>query len=386
MIRLLVKGLAFSFSLNLSEKRLLISSTIDSPKALCDTLIENLEVTNSEANYLTYKNNADVLSISNDASIYISTKFTYKDELFTLTDPQIINANDIKNYLNTENLDYYTCLKNEKCSKLYKINSIKEEITDEENYIKIDKYDLLIGYLSGESGLKKLNNDYIYFGDNPHNFIYYDCKNELDTNTCELWRIMGFYYDETSDKYLTKIIKDKTIGSYSYNNDNNLWKNSEIANYLNKEYKFINSNLLTEITYKQENIITNENNGSIISYLPDENKSFVTIMNLTDYLNASICQNKNIFDYDASCLSNNWLNINDEVNEYTMTIKYEMPTTDPETDELTTPENNIVYSVCNRIDETLITEKLNIRPVAYLKARTMFTSGNGNIDNPYIIK
>jgi len=373
-------------SLNLSSDKSLITSTIDSPKLLSDTLIKELNIVNNEEGYLTYKNNTESIDISNNTKVYVATNFTYKEEIFTLNNPEEVSSTNLINYISNENINYYTCIETNECSKLYKIDSVKETEDNEIKSIIIDKYDLLVGYLSGESGLKKLNQNYIYFGDNPHNYIYYNCKNDIDINTCELWRIMGFYYDEENNTYSTKIIKDSSVGTYTFNLENNLWDNSIVANYLNKEYQLISHNLLTEINYRQENIITNENNTDIISYLPNNYKSFVTIMNLSDYLNASICENKNIFDYDSTCLNNNWLNKNNDLNEYTMTIKYEMPTQDLETNELTTPENNIVYSVGSSITETNISEKMHIRPVVYLKSRVLLTSGDGTIDNPYIIK
>jgi len=373
-------------SLNLTSGKSLITSTIDSPKKLSDTIINELNVIDNNEGYLTYKNNSEFINISNNVKLYVATNFTYKEELFTLTNPEEIDSIDLINYLSTENNIYYTCLETNECNKLYRIYSVKETENEKDEDIIIDKYDLLVGYLSGKSGLKKINNNYIYFGDNPHNFIYYNCKNDIDVNTCELWRIMGFYHDEETNTYLTKIIKDSSLGTYTFNSDNNIWNNSTIANYLNKEYQLIGRSFLTEITFHQETIITNDNNNDIISYLPDNNKSFVTIMNLSDYLNASICENKNIFDYDSDCLNNNWLNKNNDINEYTMTIKYEMPTQDPETNELTTPENNIVYSVGSSINETNISEFMHIRPVVYLKSRILLVSGDGTIDNPYIIK
>ena len=373
-------------SLNITSDRQLITSSISNPKPLSDTLIKSLEVNNNSEGYLTYKNNIDKISIPYDTKIFISTDFTYENELFTLKNANEIEYENIINYVSNENTNYYTCLTTDKCTNLYKINSFQEEIVEEKKYISITKYDVLKGYLSGKSGLKKTNNNYLYFGDNPHNFIYYNCQNELDTNSCELWRIMGFYYDEQTKTYLPKIISDSQIAPHTYSNDNNLWPTSEIADYLNKEYKLINNNLLMEATYNQETIITDENNTSIISHLPDKNKSYITIMNLSDYLNASLCEKQNIFDYDSACLNNNWLNKNNDLFEYTMTIKYEMPTLDADTGELTTPENNIAYSVGSSLAETKITEKMYIRPVIYLKPRTIFISGNGTIDNPYIIK
>ena len=369
-----------SCSLNLTTDRKLISGTIDNPKVLSENLTQNISTINNKEGYLTYQNNKEEITITLD-KIFISSSFTYKEELFTLTNPEAVNTTDLNNYLNNENNSYYTCLGTDKCINLIKINSIK---TTEEQ-ISIDKYDTLIGYLAGESGLRKVNDNYLYYGDNPNNFIYYNCKNELDHSTCELWRMIGFYQSKEGE-YITKLIKDDSIGTYAYNKDNNLFNNSEIYNYLNKEYKISNNSLLTEITYQEENVVSIENNENIISYLEDKHKAYVTLMNLTDYLNASVCQNKNITDYDSTCLNNNWLNKNNTLNEYTMTIKYEMPTTDPETEEEITPDNNIVYSVGNNITETIITEKLSVRPVVYLKERALLISGDGTINNPYIIK
>ena len=369
-----------SCSLNLNNGRELISMGINSPKILSDTLINDEEINENEEGYLVYKNNTDELKLTEDQKYYIATKFIYHEELFELINPEEIDFDDIEKYIPTENNSYYTCLSSNNCQKLYKINSIKSI----DNEISIDKYDELVGYLNGNSGLRKVNDNYYYYGDNPHNFIYYNCKNDIDTSTCELWRIIGFYYDKTNQKYLTKIIKNSSIGSYSYSLHNNLWNDSMLATNLIEYINGSSENFITEVTYGQENIVTTDTGNTIITYIPDEYKSSVTLMNLSDYLNACICQKQNIVDYDSNCLKNNWLNNNE--NEFTMTIKYEIEVTDPETNEIITPDNNIVYSIGNSIKESLITEKLNIRPVVYLKSRTLFTSGDGSLDNPYIIK
>ena len=367
-----------SCQLNLTTNRKLISTTINSPQILSNSIIQKASTLNSEEGYLTYQNNEDKITIS-ETKIFVSETFTYKEELFTLNNPQEININDLNNYVSNENTSYYTCIENDKCKYLYKINSI---ITENEE-VSIDKYDTLIGYLAGESGLRKDENNYIFFGDNPHNFIYYNCKNEYDTTTCELWRIIGFYYSEKTNKYITKIIKDSSLGTYIYDNDTNLYIKSSLSNYLNKEY-IINNNSITEILDSEENLITNEDESVIFSELSDKFKTKVTLMKLTDFLNTSVCQNKNLTNYEKNCLESNWLNKG--INEFTMTIKYEKPSVDPETEEEVVPDNNIVYTVGTSINSSLVTEKNHVRPVIYLKERTMLLSGDGTIDNPYIIK
>ena len=198
-----------------------------------------------------------------------------------------------------------------------------------------------------------------------------------------IWRIIGFYYNPETEGYITKIIKDSSIGAYQYDNTTNLFNKSTLYNYLNKEYK-INDNLLIEIEDSEENFIKNEDETIIIENLPEKFKMKVTLMKLTDFLNASVCQNKNPVNYEKSCIDNNWLNKG--INEYTMTIKYEKTSINPETEETITPDNNLVYTIGPSINAILVTTKVNLRPVVYLKERTMLLTGDGTIDNPYIIK
>ena len=69
-----------------------------------------------------------------------------------------------------------------------------------------------------------------------------------------------------------------------------------------------------------------------------------------------------------------------------MTTKYEKESINEETEEKIIPANDTIYSVGNIINETKVNELLNIRPVVYLKTRTLFTNGNGTFDNPYQLK
>ena len=351
--------------LNISKDKKLISSTMDDTKILSDIIIKDTEIKNSKSNYITYPDNTKEVSLNN--KIIISTKYTYEDEIFTLTDPIEINTNEINNYIN--NTTYYTCINNSECRYLYRIKKVENN--------NLTKYDLMIGYLSGESGVRKINQDYYYYGDNPNNFIYFNCDNEIDINSCELWRIIGVLYNKEDNKYITKIIKNEPINTSIYG-INNSWKDSNILTKL-KEYEIKENHLLQEVNYPIENI-TNYNK---ISLLNDTYKSNIMLMNLSDYLNTSICKDKMIDEYDNNCLNNNWLNTNTE--EWTMTIKYIEPYTN-EDNEIVTPINNKVYSIGENIKESLSTSNLNIRPVVYLKNNVVLLDGNGSFEEPYIIR
>lgn len=355
--------------LNISDDKALITSTINA-KSLSETTIKQNQITNSQSGYLIYKDNTDELILSNDKTYYVANEFTYQDEVFTLKEPKELIISELPNFK-----DYYLCEGDYKCSILYNLVEVSNNIT---------KYNMLIGYLGGENGLRKINNDYYYYGDNPHNFIYYNCTNELDPKTCELWRIIGLFYDSQTNKYLTKIIRNNYLDTNMFDSSINTWKNSSIAKYLNEEYKLTNENIITEYTFKEENLTSLDIDTNRIPLLEVENKARVTLLSISDYLNTSICQKRKVSEYDTACIKNNWLNKNTQ--ELTMTTKYQEKYFDEETNEEIIPDNNMVYSVGNEITEININDKLNIRPVVYLKTRILLTDGDGSLDHPYVIR
>ena len=356
-------------ALNISSDKSQITMAINA-KSLTGTLAKDTNPINVEQGYLTYKDNTAEIALSEDSTYYVATDFTYQDELFTLKEAKELELKDLANYNS-----YYLCKDKDKCETLYHITELGDKA--------ITKYDILLGYLGGENGLRKVNNDYYYYGDNPHNFIYYNCDNELDTKTCELWRIIGFHYDDKTNKYLTKIVRNDYLDTHIFDENKNIWPDSNINKYLNKEYK-LKQNMHEEYIFREENITSLDSNLNSIPLLETENKAYVTLLNVSDYLYASTCNKTKINEYDATCLKNNWLNKNKT--ELTMTTKYELPYTDPETNEEIIPDNNTVYAIGNEIKETNIDEKLNIRPVIYLKSRTLLVNGDGTLDNPYVIR
>ncbi len=469
-------GIAFSISngtceLNISNDKLTVKSTLSEIKELSDNIIKNVvNSENQEPYYRIYKNNDEPINLTKE-KVYVSDRFTYKDELFTLTEAILIDAQDISKYISTDEDSYYTCIDKSSCKYMYKINKIEQEeveknnTTNEKEYLyKITNYDTYEGFLEGNSGIKeiKTNNitNYLYFGDNPNNYLYYNCKDETNIDSCELWRIIGVYYDKEEQKYITKIIKDSSIGKYQYNIideeiideeitdeeevlEENSWSNSSLFEYLNKEYEVNYNGYLKDIKLYEEVLeSTNVSFDKITNSLVDIEKiDFIkeeleneeleekdrtklkfTIMSLSDYLNASTCENKTVDEYDIACLNNNWLNRNliewtqtknpyteevivpevipeeettientenEEVTETEQNVETEETTEETELPEVAPTEiiiNDKVFSVSTKIESTLVTEKLSVRPVAYLKSRILISSGDGSFENPYIIK
>lgn len=367
--------------LNMTSDKKQITSTINSENSLYNVLISSQDK-NSEAGYLTYKNMTSEITIPTTESVMIGSSFDYNDELFTLKNPITINNSNIEEYLITNSeTKYYTCLSSDNCKKLYKIN----KVTNNNNEYSLTEYDILEGYTSGISGIRKVDNNYYFYGDNPNNFIYYNCSNEMDTKTCELWRIIGLKYDETEQKYLTKIIRNDYLIKSSFSTSQLEWSKSNINEYLNKEYKLKNDISIKEVNIKQENITDMKTKLNDITNYGNSFNSKINIMSLSDYLNASTCTNREIESYNETCLNNNWLNKNNE-SEWTMSVNYVEPIKDEETDEITTEGISKIYSVSSKIESLDVTHELYLRPTAYLKNRMFVISGDGSIDNPYVIR
>lgn len=426
-----------SCTLNLSTDKQVIVSSYPQTDILTTKLLQEANLTKeTESGYLTYKDVVNTVTFKDNDKIYVSKNFTYKDEIFTLEEGKEITIQELKSEYNLEINDIYFCKNNLSCEVLYNINEI--EIKDSKTLIT--KYDKYIGYSKGTNGLRKINDtDYVYYGDNPNNFIYYNCSNPGDTSSCELWRIVGFFYNAETKQYNTKIVRNDSIGKYQFdykmNNDinksTNNWMTSTLNKYLNEEYKLLtNSNIyLAEYSQQTERIPDLEVDVKNIKISSENHKSKISLLNLTDYLYTSSCQKNKVNEYSNECLTNNWLKNSDISYEWTLTSKevVELPTITEETtnEETTTEENdleenpeistesesnnqetaevdeetqesqeaetnnyviNYVYSVGKGITENDVNDSLEVRPVVFLKQRMLLLNGNGTLESPYIVK
>lgn len=424
-------------SLNLSNDKSMISVSYSNVNLLTTSILNNVEnKEEKEENYLIYDVKDNSLKISKNEKLYFSNEFTYTNELFSLTDG--VNTT-IEEWLNLNNKEetipendeiineekeknQYFCMDGSTCSVLYQIKSA--ELKDDKYNISYNK---LIGHLKGENGLRKTNEkDYIYYGDSPNNYIYYNCKNIDDESSCELWRIIGLIHNKETNNYNIKIVRNDSIGTYQYdykmiddeNKSSNNWNESALNKYLNKEYKLHSGAQYLDIVPQKLEIISNLE--ADINNLKSEliTNSKINLLTLSDYLNTSSCNKNSIKEYNENCLKNNWLNNIEVPYEWTMTAKEVelpvieeepvIPETQPEDDEFedettdngenTNPEEeiieeeinkyviNYVYSINNKIQESDVTEKLSVRPVVYLKSRMLLINGDGSIASPYMVK
>jgi len=364
---------------------------------------------------LIYKNKTVELSFPQ--SITVANEYTIVNHQYVLSEPQeILNEKylELLSNIDYQAQDYYIC-SNDACDTIYRINTAKIEQDQTANTINylitnVDEYEL---YQKGSSGLKQVAKNYYYYGDNPNNFLYYNCQNDQLTS-CELWRIIGLIYDEENNEYHLKIIRNDSLGKYQYNTDleSNTWYTED---YQSSLYKYLNDDYLVAKQFVSLYPHTIEEISNLNISLKDipntkiatENRA-VTLMNLTDYLYTSTCSNGNINTFN-DCLTDNWLHRIKISKEWTLTSPEEITpdnnitpepdstvpsTSNDETQNL--PEETIpeifqpiekqMYTVGSTIGLTPVTTEAAVRPVVYLKERLLYYSGDGSFDNPYIIK
>lgn len=405
-----------SCSLNLTSDKKIISSTYNNIENLNTKLLKEVDkVKNETENYLTYKDENTIITYKDTDKIYISEKFKYNNELFTLENSEYITIKELVEKEYFKNKDIYFCKESDKCIILYKIKELEKQESTEDTieqsddmYYNITKYDKLVGYSESSNGLRKINNqDYIFYGDNPNNFIYYNCKNNDDIETCELWRIIGLFYNKETNEYNTKIIRNDSIGKYQFdynlvNNKNestNNWDDSNLSKYLNEEYEFSNNYdlYIEEVNQEIEQITSLDINIKNMKLTNQTINSKINLINLSDYIYTSSCEKTKINEYTDECITNNWLNNPEIQNEWTLTSKEIIETNNEnnnseineEIEPEQTIENNIinyVYSTGANISEFDVNDFLDVRPVIFLKSRMLLLEGNGTFESPYIIK
>ena len=431
-----------SCSLNISEDKKVISKTYEKTESLNELLLEQSkekEIDDKDGEYYIHKDSDKILTYKNTDKILISNKITYKDELFTLEEPVNITIDEIieKKYLE-ENKDVYFCEGKDKCQILYKITKLEkqksqeEQLVNKETYYDITLADKMIGYSSGPNGIKKVNNqDYIFYGDNPNNYVYYNCKND-DTSTCELWRIVGLYYNEETKKHNIKIVKNDSIGKYQFYEEEPeelVWTESSLYKQLtgedeenNKKDEDKKKNEYETYTDKfKQSIETLESLDKEIKKEEETLDSKINLLTLSDYVHTSNCKINSVTKLTKDCIKKSWLNDIEIGSTWTLTYTQEIEIIEEPEEEVNEEENteleesnqdltegnptedneeiieeevpepqeiivNYVYSVGNDITKSKITDELEVRPALYLKSRILLVAGEGTFDNPYIIK
>ena len=253
---------------------------------------------------------------------------------------------------------------------------------------------------------------YRYEGKNPNNYIYFND---------ELWRIIGVFDSSShgkSGQYLTKIIRNDSIGGYAWDKSNkNNWAASSLYNLLNTNYynatdgtssgncyQYSTSitgncdytetglqseyrNMVENVTWylggKDSNSYTAEvfytgerDSTSVYSGNTASTTGYIGLMYASDYgysvLSSSCARTTDLESYNTSaCGGSSWLK--KEIYEWTVTHR---SASSSRSFALSTFANLNNYSANNGYAT---------RPVLYLKSNVQKISGLGTITDPYKI-
>ena len=121
------------------------------------------------------------------------------------------------------------------------------------------------------------DNNIRYIGANPNNYVLFNCSNYANQTAanCEKWRIIGIFKNITKSdgtkEDLVKIIRDDTIGGYSYDSSEsyqnsglgyNDWSSADLMKLLNKGYSSLSTNNSLYYNASKGNCYNNANNAT----------------------------------------------------------------------------------------------------------------------------
>ena len=304
---------------------------------------------------------------------------------------------------------------------LYTSGTKTEATNNNVKYNRVTSKNLINDRLGGTTADYNAGN-IRYYGSNPNNYIYFNCSDyrKQNSNTCELWRIIGVFDGKV------KIIRNESIGNLAWDqdkNDNsssttydNNWSTSTSQRFLNNKY--YNGNNTGTVTYysgasggtstslnmsniglkndSTRNMIANttlkiggwssysifphqvyeyERGTTVYSGRPTTWYGKIGLMYLSDYGYATdieLCQ-QNLYNYEnTNCKNNNWL-FNNNSQWSIVHVSNSQGKSFSITSSGWVSTSNATYS------------QASIRPTIFLYKNVLFESGTGTIDNPYKI-
>ena len=256
-----------------------------------------------------------------------------------------------------------------KCGKYYETKTIASYIKDNASIVT-----------SGD-GLYNYNDTFVYRGENPNNYIYVGNRlyRIIDIKDSKLQLISAKRFNENfvwDDRYNKE--KDSNVGINDYNKSRlkesfeNILKNNNVNDNKNSYFssqeieKMANYDICIGKRSSKFGDINSSNECNVTS--PNQKLSLITV---SDYARASIDPNcKTIFD--KSCMNYNYFS---EINSRFRTIT-------------ATSDNTYQVFYINNGVATLTRASISFSTniVIYLDASSLYQSGDGTIEKPYIIR
>ena len=256
-----------------------------------------------------------------------------------------------------------------------------------------------------------------YIGADPNNYVYFNCRDYTNpsNSTCELWRIIGVFSEDThglSGQKLIKLIRSESLGNIAWNSANtNDWSTASLQTTLNGDYlngsgSYASSgikndttrNMIETVTWKlggsstYNNVTASmfyerERGTSVYSGRPTPWSGKVALMYPSDYGYATsggsttdreACLAKELYSWDSSsfsdCKNNDWL-YDSSTAQWTLT-----------------PYSSnskfvfYVYSTGYVLIYNYASYSYGVRPSVYLTSNVKISGGDGTANNAYTLE
>ena len=263
-----------------------------------------------------------------------------------------------------------------------------------------------------------VDNNLRYIGADPNNYVYFNCDDydSPSSSTCELWRIIGIFNENShgiNGEKLIKLIRSDSLGTIAWDSDNtNNWSTASLQTTLNGDYlngsgsyassgikNDITRNMIANVTWKLGGSSTyddvtasmfyeRERGTTVYSGRPTTWQGEIALMYPSDYgyatsggstTNREACLAKELYNWDSSsysdCTNNDWL-LDSSTHQWTLTWD-------------SSGSNSHVFVVFNTgfvgYSNDAYTSR-GVRPSVYLTSNVGISGGDGTMNNPYILK
>ena len=260
-----------------------------------------------------------------------------------------------------------------------------------------------------------VDNNLRYIGADPNNYVYFNCAdyNNPSSSTCELWRIIGVFNENShgiSGEKLVKLIRSNSLGDIAWDSANtNDWSTASLQTTLNGDYlngsgSYASSgikndttrNMIANVTWKLGGSSTNndvtasmfyerERGTTVYNGNPITWQGEIALMYPSDYgyatsggstTNREACLAKELYNWDSSsysdCKNNDWIFNND--------YQWTLPP-----DSSSSLVCYVSYAGFVR-SNGIANFSGGVRPSVYLTSNVSISGGDGTMNNPYILK
>ena len=295
------------------------------------------------------------------------------------------------------------------------------EIQNKEVKVGLKAFDIIEDIYEENQGMLAYDgtadNNLRYIGANPNNYVYFNCAdyNNPSSSTCELWRIIGIFNENShgiSGEKLVKLIRNDSIGILNWDNaGTNNWRAASLQKTLNGDYldgsgsyasngikNDTTRNMIANVTWKLGGTANYESasNGlashwygyergtTVYSGRPTTWQGKVALMYPSDYgyatsggatTNREKCLEKELYGWSSSsysyCKNNDW--ILNSSNQWTLT-------------PASNYSSHVIVVFGNGLVSIGITGSYPVaRPSLYLSSNVSITSGDGTQSSPYTL-